>query len=196
MAPFIQEDAAVIGAASMSIAGIGDSAIVFSLTVIALTASDYWKYWAGRLVRSHSWARHFATRPAASNAERLVSKNLGAALLTARFVPGTRIPLYVASGYFRASWILFAFWVALSAILYVGAAFALFHAIGSFAGQSARIWLPVISVTLLAGFLSARQFNKKRKGNEVAPIDSTASGKTKLSDSSDADRPINRVGKG
>ena len=62
--PFVQEDVAVIAAATASIAGAGSSAILFIAILLGLTASDVWKYWVGWFARHHSWAHRFARNPA------------------------------------------------------------------------------------------------------------------------------------
>ncbi len=156
IAPFVQEDAAVIGAASLSLASMGDSALIFLFVAIGLTASDLWKYWLGRAARTRAWAKRFAEKPAVAKAENLVREKLGATLMTVRFVPGTRIPLYVASGYFQAPWLQFAFWIAVSAIAYIAIAFALFHSVGAVAGEAAKVWLPVIAISVLLLYLLVR----------------------------------------
>ncbi|MEZ5921245.1 MAG: VTT domain-containing protein [Parvularculaceae bacterium] len=150
LAPFVQEDAAVIASASLSLAAMGDGPLLFTVTTLGLIASDLWKYWLGRAARTQGWAHKFAEKPSVAKAEALVVKRLGATLMTSRFLPGTRIPLYIASGYFKAPWPRFAFWVSMSAIAYVALIFTLFHAIGAVAGEQAKLWLPAVAVGLLA----------------------------------------------
>ena len=156
-APFVQEDAAVIGAASLSLGGMGDGALLFAVAAAGLTASDLWKYWLGRAARTRDWARKFAEKPAVARAQTLVLTRLGATLMTVRFVPGARIPLYIAAGYFRAHWPSFACWIALSAVLYVAAAFALFHTVGAVAGEGAKFWLPAVAIGALFVYLAVRR---------------------------------------
>lgn len=156
LAPFLQEDAAVISAASLSLMAMGDGAMLFFAVTAGLTASDLWKYWLGRAARSQGWAKKFAAKPAVARAEDLVRSKLGTTLMTVRFVPGTRIPMYIAAGYFGASWPRFVLWIVLSAIAYVGIAFALFHAVGMVAGEAARIWLPAVAIGALLIYLLYR----------------------------------------
>ena len=169
IAPFVQEDAAVIGAASLSLASMGDTALIFLFITLGLTASDLWKYWLGRTARTRGWAKRFAENPAVAKAEDLVRGKLGATLMTVRFVPGTRIPLYIASGFFGASWARFAFWIAFSAIIYIAIAFALFHTVGAVAGESAKVWLPVIAISALLVYLlyRATKSRMRRGGGET-----------------------------
>ena len=156
LAPFLQEDAAVISAASLSLAGISDGAILFIVITAGLATSDVWKYWLGRAARTQDWAKKFAAKPAVARAEELVQSKLGTTLMTVRFIPGARIALYIASGYFGASWPKFVCWILISAIVYIGAAFALFHAVGMVAGEAARVWLPAVAIGGLLIYLLYR----------------------------------------
>ncbi|MEM8770878.1 MAG: VTT domain-containing protein [Pseudomonadota bacterium] len=157
IAPFLQEDAAVIGAASLSLASMGDNWLILLFITLGLSCSDLWKYWLGRAARTQGWAKRFAQKPGVAKAERLVQNNLGRNLMAVRFVPGTRIVFYIASGYFEASWPRFAFWVIFSAIIYIILAFALFHAVGMVAGEAARIWLPAVALAALLVYLLIRK---------------------------------------
>ena len=166
VAPFVQEDVAVIGAASLSLMSMGNSALIFLVIALGLSSSDLWKYWLGRAARSQSWAAKFAQKPRVAKAETLVTQKLGATLMSVRFIPGTRIALYVASGYFKAPWLRFALWIVVSAVIYITAIFAFFHVAGAVAGEAAQFWLPVVAISLLLGYLL---FNwlRNRGGEEI-----------------------------
>jgi len=153
LAPFVQEDAAVVGAAAASVAGAGDTAALFGLILLGLTLSDVWKYGAGRFGRTHAWARRFAAKPGVEQARGRVVGRLGASLMAVRFVPGTRIPFYVACGFFAAPFAKFVLFLVLSGLAYVALAFGLFHALGEAAGETARAWAPWIALTLVAFML-------------------------------------------
>ena len=73
--------------------------------------------------------------------------------MAARFIPGTRLALYIASGYFKAPQAPFFLWVIGTAILYTGLVFGLFHAVGAVAGEAAKVWLPVIAISALILFM-------------------------------------------
>ncbi|MEO0878351.1 MAG: VTT domain-containing protein [Pseudomonadota bacterium] len=167
IAPFVQEDAAVIGAASLSLNGMGEHALIFAAIAAGLCASDLWKYAIGRAARSRDWARRFAARPRVQRAEKVVSQRLGAAIATARFLPGARIALYIAAGYFAAPFARFAFWIVVTALGYIGAIFALFHLIGMAAGEAAKVWAPVGALGLV-GLVLALQFARNRTGQAPA----------------------------
>ena len=163
--PFIQEDAAVIGAATASLAGAAPTAFILSAIMTGLVCSDAWKYWLGRFARRYAWAHKFAEKPGVSIAGDLINKEFVQTMLTARFVPGTRIPTYIACGFFRANYARFVIVLILTAAAYVGITFTLFHTVGAVAGESAKFWMPIIAVGCLAIYIAFRWYthsNDKR----------------------------------
>src|SRR5258706_10869213 len=131
--PFIQEDTAVIGAATASISGANPIAC-YLLLVLGITGSDLFKYWIGRASHAFAWTRRMRERPDVLAARERVLKRLGLTLVIARFVPGTRIPLFIASGLFRAPLASVATYIIGTAFIYAGVIFAVFHALGATMG--------------------------------------------------------------
>ncbi len=154
--PFIQADAAVLGAASISLSGVANVAVIFFFIVLGLSFSDVGKYWLGQIARSHPWAMKYAQTPAVEKAQQLVHEKFKMAMITARFIPGTRMALYIGAGYFQAPWVKFTLWIVGTAIVYVGIIFGLFHAAGAVAGEAAKIWLPVIALGMFALLMGGR----------------------------------------
>lgn len=155
--PFIQEDAAVLGAASASVSGIGSPYLMFVAITIGLTISDLWKYWLGRAAISQDWAKKHAQSPKIAKAKDNIVHNLGKSIMVARFIPGARIPLYIAAGFFKASFLKFATFIFISALAYIGIAFALFNLLGEVAGEEAKKYLPIVAVI---GFIALIAFKK------------------------------------
>lgn len=169
--PFIQEDAAVIAAATASMTGIAPTSIVILVILCGLVASDAWKYWIGRLARSYEWAHRFAEKPGVSVAGDLVRKEFVQTMLTARFVPGTRIPTYVACGFFKAPYLRYVLTLLGTASIYVAIMFTLFHVGGAVAGEQAKIWLPVTAVVLLASYVAFRWYtHRKGQHGPMTPL--------------------------
>lgn len=160
--PFLQEDAAVIGAATASLMGLAPTPYLIVAIMCGLFASDAWKYWIGRLARRYQWAHKFAEKPGVSVAGDLVRREFWQTMLTARFVPGTRIPTYVACGFFKAPYPRYLVILTITAAMYVGLMFTVFHAGGAVAGEQAKYWLPVIAVTVLVSYIAFRWFTHRR----------------------------------
>ncbi len=169
--PFIQEDAAVIGAATASLMGLAPTSFLVAAILSGLVFSDAWKYWVGRLARRYAWAHKFAEKPGVSVAGDLVRKEFMQTMLTARFVPGTRIPTYVACGFFKANYGKYLLTLIATASMYVAIMFTLFHVGGAVAGEAAKFWLPAIAVALLAGYIAFRWItHRKGEHGPMTPL--------------------------
>lgn len=169
--PFVQEDVAVVAAATASLMGAGSTAVLFVVILLGLTASDVWKYWIGYFARRHAWAHRFAEKKGVSVAGDLVRNELGKTLFVARFVPGTRVPSYIACGFFKIEYAKFCALVVLTAFTYVAVSFALFHSVGAIAGEQTKFWLPGIAVTCLCGYLGFRWWtHRKDKKGPMTPM--------------------------
>lgn len=164
LAPFVQEDAAVVAAASLSGMSGANPGVAFGAVLLGLTLSDVWKYWAGRLARTNAWARKLADKPGVAAARESVVRRLGITLLTARFVPGTRIPLYLASGFFNAPFLKFFAYMFSSALLYVSLVFGLFHILGAVVGEQVKNYLPLVGAVLVVGVVGTLILRRLRKG--------------------------------
>ncbi|GAB4516873.1 MAG: hypothetical protein Kow00133_00940 [Amphiplicatus sp.] len=169
--PFLQEDVAVIAAATASITDMAPEAALFATILVGLVASDVWKYWIGYYARRNAWAHRFAEKPGVSVAGDLVREDLGKTLYVARFVPGTRIPTYAACGFFKVPYVRFCALVTVTAFTYVAVMFALFHTVGAVAGEQAKYWLPAIAVTAVAGYVLFRWFrHRSRRLGPMTPL--------------------------
>lgn len=153
--PFIQEDTAVVGAATASISG-ADPVGCYLLLVLGISCSDLFKYWIGRASHVFAWARRTAQRPEVLAARERVLKHLGLTLVIARFLPGTRIPLFVASGLFHAPLGRVAAFVIGTAFVYAGVIFAVFQALGAAMGEQARRTLPFIALGIVIVVMAAQ----------------------------------------
>lgn len=153
LGPFVQEDAAIIAAATASSLGLGDPVLLFICILLGLTASDVWKYWAGRWGRSHKKAKSIARNRKVNQVRDKVVDQLGLTLMATRFIPGTRIPVYLASGFFKAPFGPFTFWIVFSAAIYCIIAFTLFHALGEVAGAKAKVYAPLVAITIVFAIL-------------------------------------------
>ena len=167
LTPFLQEDFGVILAAAASLAGAAPTAFLGAAILTGLIASDAWKYWMGRLARRYQWAHKFAEKPGVSIAGDLIRKEFLQTMLTARFVPGTRIPTYIAAGFFKAHYPKYVLTLAFTASLYIVIVFSLFHTVGAVAGEEAVVWLPAVAIALLVAYILFRWINHRRRHEGV-----------------------------
>jgi membrane protein DedA with SNARE-associated domain len=163
LAPFLQEDAAVIGSASAASMHEGDAAGILVVSLLGLIVSDGWKYWAGYYAQSWPRAARWANNSKVGALKEAVLKRLGLALLGARFIPGTRIPLYLACGVFRAPFRRFLPLIALTGALYLGLTFALFAVLGDILGPQFQRVLPIVIVGVLAIIIAVTFMSRRRR---------------------------------
>lgn len=166
LGPFVQEDAAVLGAAAAAAAGQGDPAGLFVATFLGLLASDGWKYWVGYYAHKWPWAARQAEKPSVMKAREEVVKRLFLALLTARFVPGTRIPLYVAAGYFKAPFWRFLVYISITGLAYLIVAFGVLMTLGAAMGEQVQAVLPFVVGGIIAFVLGYLFWKSRRSAQE------------------------------
>lgn len=167
-APFVQEDAAVFGAATAAATGQGDPVWVFAAILSGLTVSDVWKYGIGRLSHRVPRMARWATDPRIQRVRGEVLNNLAKALLVARFVPGTRIPLYIACGVFKAPFFSFLALLVTGGAIYVGLAFFLVRQLGSVASGYLHTTIPIVVVAIIVVVVGVGWLRQRRVKAQAA----------------------------
>ena len=160
--PFVQEDAAVIGAASLSLSESNHWISIFGFILAGLIASDSWKYWLGWAAKHHKWAKKYAERDSVMKMRDAVLSNSVKTLLAVRFIPLARVPTYLATGFFGVPY--FKYWlsIAFSALLYVTIIFTAFHLLGEIMGDHLKTYAPFAALAI-AAVLVTSIFVKYRK---------------------------------
>lgn len=170
LGPFVQEDVAVVAAASAAAAGEDQTIGLLLATWIGLTVSDGWKYWAGRLAHKIPAAARMAAGPRVTAARENVLKRLAITIVVARFVPGTRIPLNVACGLFHAPFFKYISLIMFSGAIYIGLTYGLFLALGEIVGEQIRGMLPFIIVPIVLVMIGIVLWkNRRRKPAQTEP---------------------------
>ena len=149
LGPFIQEDAAVLAAASLSAANADHFPTVFGVILAGLFLSDVWKDWIGYSAHASSRARTFAEKEHVQDFSDKVGRNLFMTLVTARFVPLARIPAYVACGYFKVNYFKFCLMIFVTALMYCSVVFALCHWLGELMGDRIEVILMTLGATIV-----------------------------------------------
>ena len=167
--PFVQEDAAVIGAASLSVSESNHWISIFAFVLAGLIASDSWKYWLGWAAKHHKWAKKYAERDSVMKMKAAVRGNIVKTLLAVRFIPLARVPTYLAAGFFDVPYLKYWLSIAASAILYTTVIFTGFHLLGEVMGERLKDYTPFIAMgiagTLITSILVSI-FKNRRKANQ------------------------------
>lgn len=131
---FVSEDTAVLGAAALVAGGVLDWPVAFAAAFLGIWLGDLWLYGVARLFGAPALAR-YGSHSAFARSRSWFERCGAAVLLGVRFVPGLRLPSYLAAGAMRFPAWTFAVvtcvaalaWVAL--ILAGGKAFGLWPAV-------------------------------------------------------------------
>lgn len=163
--PFVQEDAAVIAAASLSASNADHFPAIFFVILGGLFLSDIWKYWIGRAAHTSTRARAYAERDHVMEWRGKVKRNLLMTLMTARFLPLARVPVYVACGYFKVSYPRFCYMIFITALCYCLVIFAFCHLLGELFEDRIEWIIATLGGVMLTIAITAYLIRKKRKQN-------------------------------
>jgi membrane protein DedA with SNARE-associated domain len=160
---FAYEDGATLLAVTLGTTGRLDSRLGLASAFLGIWGGDVGLYWVGatlgsRLERSR-WAKRFVSPEAYIRARSWFERQGISTIVLSRFIPGSRLPLYVAAGALKQPARLFASVTGVCAIVWVSTIYAAsrFTAISHLsAGKS----LAIFAVSLLLGpWLLARLFH-------------------------------------
>ena len=134
---FISEDAATISSALSIFGGPISWPLGFAACFAGIWLGDLGLYslarYAGKNVLGSRWLARLADPVTITRCEKTFAQNSAFALIASRFVPGTRLPTYVAAGLFAMPAGRFALITAIGALLWISVFFALTKLLGSHA---------------------------------------------------------------
>ncbi len=168
IAPFVQEDSAVIGAASLSVSQSDHWISIFAAVLAGLIASDSWKYWLGWAAKHHDWAKKFGEKKQVIRMKEAVVGHSIKTLFTVRFVPMARIPAYLATGFFGVPYHIYWLTISFSGLVYVSVIFTSFHVLGEIFGQNLKTYMPLvalgITITIIGIFAAKWLLSRNKSG--------------------------------
>jgi membrane protein DedA with SNARE-associated domain len=157
---FVSEDAATISSALSIFGGPLSWQAGFVSCFTGIWLGDLGLYslarWMGkRILRSH-WLNRLADPATIMRCQQTFARNGAIALIASRFIPGTRLPTYLAAGFAAMPIARFAFLTALAALIWIGGIFSLTILLGAqtlmgFALVKARVAAVVITAIGVAG---------------------------------------------
>jgi membrane protein DedA with SNARE-associated domain len=144
----VSEDGATIAAATLAASSMLDARLAFFSAFAGLWVGDLGIYALARqtapAIRQHPWFKGWFAKSAAKRSSYYQNaKHLSLAL--SRFVPGTRLPAYIAAGIDRMPLLIFALTTAISALVWVFLVFAGIRVAPSH-GVAARHQLALLSL--------------------------------------------------
>jgi membrane protein DedA with SNARE-associated domain len=141
---FVQEDTPTVSAALLSAAGSLSWRSGFLGCFLGIWIGDALLYlvaraW-GRPLAERGWVRRFLDRAAVAQSERWFEKKGTWLILTSRFVPGTRLPTYLAAGFLRLSFPRFLLMTGIAVGVWTAALFGLARLFGDELLARLRSW--------------------------------------------------------
>lgn len=160
---FVSEDAALLGAASLASARLLNPAVALSSAALGICVGDIGLYALARhfgpAISSRSWFSKRLTPERLERAQQLSRRWGIPALAASRFIPGTRLPMTVASGFLKMPLRRFASVSALASVLWV---FSVFGAVMTLSARTASVKLSfaIIAALLFAAGALATQWKR------------------------------------
>ncbi|MFT8462099.1 DedA family protein [Acetobacter persici] len=161
IATFILEDAAtVLTAIQVNLHTLAPGTALIALYV-GIVAGDVGLYGLGYLAARWPPARKWIDTPERDVQRQWLTQKLFKVVFISRFVPGTRLPLYTACGFFNAGLRTFTLATILATMIWTSALFALSLRVGGFllAHLGAWRWVGIfgfVLVIIIMGRIAAR----------------------------------------
>ncbi len=163
VAPFVQEDAAVFGTAALTAIGKLALGPAILAILLGLFFSDIWKYWIGWFALKNKTGAQLSKREKIMSLENKVHAYPFTTLMSARFIPLTRIPAYIACGFFRYPYINFCAYIAFTALIYVVLFFGAFHLAGELMAEQLKWLLPIVGISFVLLMIAIHFIQQKTK---------------------------------
>jgi membrane protein DedA with SNARE-associated domain len=171
---FVSEDAAAVSSALSIFGGPFSWRVGFLSCFAGIWLGDLGLYslarCAGKNLLHTRWVTRFADPCAIIRCEKLFSRHSSVALITSRFVPGTRLPTYLAAGLFRMPLRRFALITAVGGLVWVSGVFALTKIFGT----RVLVWFTSgqtkIAAVVLTGLVVVSAILLLRKAHRIASI--------------------------
>ena len=168
LATFILEDAATIAAALLAAQGFIDPIHSLTALFVGIVLGDLGLYALGRYAASHPGAIKWAGEKRLKRGRDWMHHRLAPALLGARFLPGMRLPTYIASGFLKVSFIRFAMIAIAAVALWTSIIFAVVYHFGTYIIETfgRGSWFIGLALVLFAIFVPKRLESKMEDEEE------------------------------
>jgi membrane protein DedA with SNARE-associated domain len=168
---FVLEDAATATAALLASSDMIPVWSALLTLYLGIFAGDLGLYGLGYAAGHNAPLRNFIGQHRIQAGRQWLSRRLIVALVTARFVPGLRLPTYSASGYFRVSLTQFASIAAIAAGLWTTMLFALIYTFGEIVLPMLGAWrwiaaVAIVSVVVVLPYLISLLFPSARESSQ------------------------------
>ncbi len=172
LATFILEDAATIAAALLAAEGFIDPTLGLTALYIGIVLGDLMLYGIGRYAAGHPRAVRFVGQRRIKRGRDWLHHRLAPALIGARFLPGMRLPTYIASGFLKVSFFRFTMIAIAATAAWTGIFYLLIFTYGSYVIDFFGEWAWVIGVALLLNVIFLPRRLEKRRDRDAVDDES------------------------
>ncbi len=169
---FFLEDAAIGYAALLATTGMIAPLFAFTVLFLGIYVGDVGLYYLGAAARHFEIARAWIGEGRICQARRLLRRRALITLVGARAIPGSRLPIYAASGFVRLPFATFAGTTAVATLIWTAAIFSAIYAFGMHATELFGKYkfiagLIVLVVVVVLPLLSSRLVMRRTSANHV-----------------------------
>jgi len=147
---FLLEDAAIVYAGLLAAGGMIAPPVAFLALFAGIYAGDIGLYFLGSVAHCSRRARAFLGESRIATAKDWLERRALTALIGARFVPGSRLPVYAASGFLKVPFALFASVTGAASLVWSAAVFTLVYLFGAYAADMFGDAKYVVAATVIA----------------------------------------------
>ena len=137
---FILEDMAIITAALLGADGLVSAQLAFTALVIGIFLGDLGLYAIGRTVQRFHRLKRLLDLNAVHRAHGWLREKMTTTVLFVRVIPGLRLPVYTACGFFKLPWKRFTALVLLASVVWTAAVYFSLFSISSFFWADLGAW--------------------------------------------------------
>lgn len=162
LATFGQEDVPTIAGATLAAAGKLPWTLAFSACSLGIWLGDALLYvgarFGGRRLLAGDWGRRLAAPQTVARSESWFARRGSWLLFGARFVPGLRLPTYLAAGVLRVPWPRFLAVTAAAVLIWTGTLFGAARVLGPVVVSASSRWgawaaVAIVAILALGGWL-------------------------------------------
>lgn len=137
---FVTEDGATAGGALLAAHGVVDPILAFLAVNLGIVIGDAGLYALGHLAARGGWAKRLLERRHVFLAKNFLEERKLSIWFSSRFIPGTRLPTYTASGFFALPFMAFLLTLITAALVWTGLIFTLVLTLGAMVMDELGPW--------------------------------------------------------
>lgn len=158
LATFVLEDAATVSVGVLSADGHISIAVGVISLIIGIVLGDFGLYGLGRLAITHPRIRRWVEHKKIAPVKRFIHDELISTVITTRFLPGLRLPTYLACGFFEVPFLSFLLPVLIAVGIWTPLLFLASYLFGFYTIDWLGVWRwPIVLAALGVLFLVGRR---------------------------------------